>query len=113
MFALLLTLTLAQADPAPAGGSTAAATDEGRSIYVAKCQACHGPEGKGDGPAARALPKPPRDFSQPAFWKGQTDAKLRSTITQGKPGSAMRGFSMSDKQLDALVAYLKTLKVAD
>jgi len=103
MFALLLTLSLAQADPAT----------EGRSIYVAKCQACHGSEGKGDGPAARALPKPPRDFTSAAFWKGQTDAKLRATITQGKPGSAMRGFSMSDNQLGALVAYLNTLKPAE
>ena len=84
--------------------------EEGRSLYVAKCQACHGPEGKGDGPAARALPKPPRDFTAEAFWKGQTDAKLRATISQGKPGSAMRGFSMTPEQLDALVAYLNSLR---
>ena len=103
MIALLVALSLAQAGP----------VEDGRSLYVAKCQACHGPNGKGDGPAARALPKPPKDFSSAAFWKGQTDAKLRSTITQGKPGSAMRGFAMSDKQLDALVAYLKTLRPTD
>jgi high-affinity iron transporter len=100
MIALMLVLGLAQAaDP-----------EQGRATYVAKCQACHGPEGKGDGPAARALPKPPRDFTSAAFWKGQTDAKLGSTITQGKPGSAMRGFSMSEEQLASLVAYLRTLQ---
>ena len=84
--------------------------DDGRSTYVAKCQACHGPNGRGDGPAARALPKPPRDFTSAEFWAGQTDEKLRSTITTGKPGSVMRGFNMSDEQLTALVAYIKTLR---
>lgn len=102
MLATLLVLTLAQADPVA----------DGRSIYVAKCQACHGPEGRGDGPAARALPKPPRDFTSEAFWKGQTDAKLRATISQGKPGSAMRGFSMTPEQLTSLVAYLESLRPA-
>jgi len=102
---LLLLLGLATADPGPTAQS-----DPGRATYVAKCPACHGPEGKGDGPAARALPKPPRDFTSEEFWKGQTPEKLRSTITTGKPGSAMRGFKMSDEQLDALVTYLQTLR---
>jgi len=104
MIALLLALTMAHAEPS---------ATEGRSTYVAKCQACHGPEGKGDGPAARALPKPPRDFSSAAFWKGLTDAKLKATISQGKPGTAMRGFAMNEAQLDSLVAYLRTLQPTD
>ncbi len=96
---LVLLIGLAFADP-----------DPGRALYVAKCQACHGPEGKGDGPAARALPKPPRDFTSAEFWAGQTPETLSSTITTGKPGSAMRGFKMDEAQLSALVAYLQTLR---
>jgi len=99
---LALLLGLAFADPNP-----------GQATYVAKCQACHGPQGKGDGPAARALPKPPRDFTSPEFWAGQTSEKLRSTITTGKPGSAMRGFKMSETQLDALVTYIESLRPTD
>ena len=99
MMALLLSVALSHAE-AP----------EGRATYVAKCQACHGPAGKGDGPAARALPKPPRDFTSADFWTNQTEERMRSTITTGKPGSAMRGFNMSDEQLASLVAYLTTLK---
>jgi mono/diheme cytochrome c family protein len=102
MFITLLALRLAHADP----------VSEGQSLYVAKCQACHGPEGRGDGPAARALPKPPRDFTSADFWVNQTDAKLRSTISQGKPGSAMRGFTMTEPQLSSLVAYLQSMKPA-
>ncbi len=99
---LMLLLGLAFADP-----------NQGKATYVAKCQACHGPQGKGDGPAARALPKPPRDFTSAEFWSGQTSEKLRSTITTGKPGSAMRGFKMSEGQLDALVMYIETLRPTD
>ncbi len=91
---------------------TAEAADPvaGRSGYVAKCQACHGPRGKGDGPASRALPKKPADMTSAEFWKGMTEGKLQATITKGKPGSAMRGFPMKAKQLDDLVAYLNTMQ---
>lgn len=88
----------------------AADTDAGRSGYVAKCQACHGPGGKGDGPASGALPKKPADMTTAAFWKNMSDEKLKATITKGKPGSAMRGFPMKPEPLSDLVAYLNTLK---
>jgi len=91
-------------------GASAADIEAGRSGYVAKCQACHGPEGKGDGPASGALPKKPQDMTDAAFWKGMTDDKLRATITKGKPGSAMRAFPMKPEPLSDLVAYLNTLK---
>lgn len=107
MLPLLLQLTLA-APPPP----TDTPSDPGRSTYVAKCQACHGPEGKGDGPAARALPKPPPDFTTSAFWKDQSPAALRGIIANGRPGTAMRGFPMSDEQLTQLVTYLQTLRPA-
>ena len=90
----------------------AADVEAGRSGYVAKCQACHGPGGKGDGPAAGALPKKPKDMTTAEFWKDITDAELKAVITKGKPGSAMRGFPMKPEQLADLVAYLNTLKPA-
>jgi high-affinity iron transporter len=87
-----------------------AAPPEGAAVYAAKCQACHGAEGRGDGPAARALPKPPRDFTNPEFWQTMTEARLRSAITQGLPGTIMRGFPMAEPQLAQLVAYVQSLK---
>lgn len=79
----------------------------GRSTYVAKCQACHGVAGKGDGPAARALPKAPRSFATAEYWAGLTDEKLTAAIASGRPGSAMRGFPMEPEQMADLVAYLR------
>ncbi len=92
-----------------ASNAWAADTGAGRSLYLAKCQACHGPEGKGDGPAAAALPAPAPDLSTAAYWQSENDAKLQALITNGKPGGSMQPFKMSKDQLTALVAYLHTL----
>ncbi|MCB9685969.1 MAG: cytochrome c [Alphaproteobacteria bacterium] len=86
-----------------------AGAEEGRPIYVAKCQACHGASGKGDGPAARALPKPPRDFTSAEFWSSTTDDAVKTVVRQGLPGTIMRGFPMPDDQADNLLAYLRSL----
>jgi mono/diheme cytochrome c family protein len=84
--------------------------DAGRSVYVAKCLACHGDEGKGDGPAAAALPKRPPDMTTPSFWNAMTDERLRSVVTNGKPNGVMRPFPMKEQQLTNLVAYLRTME---
>ena len=36
----------------------------GQEMFKAYCAACHGPEGKGNGPAAASLKKAPRDLTQ-------------------------------------------------
>ena len=36
----------------------------GKAMFVEYCAACHGPEGKGNGPAASALKKAPADLTQ-------------------------------------------------
>lgn len=36
----------------------------GSATFNAYCTACHGPSGKGDGPAAKAFVKPPSDLTQ-------------------------------------------------
>lgn len=82
----------------------------GADLYAAKCATCHGATGQGDGPAAGALPRKPKDFSTSEFWDNTTTKAIKTTILQGKPGSAMRGYPMSDDKLDALVAYLQTFK---
>lgn len=98
----MITLLGLLATPALAG------VDEGRAIYVAKCQACHGTEGRGDGPAARALPKKPKDLSMATFWSTNTDEQVRTAITAGLPGTIMRAFPMPPAQLNDLMAYLRS-----
>jgi mono/diheme cytochrome c family protein len=42
----------------------AQATEFGKDEYVRSCAACHGVTGKGDGPAAKSLIKPPTDLTK-------------------------------------------------
>jgi mono/diheme cytochrome c family protein len=81
---------------------------KGAATYAAKCAACHGTQGRGDGPVAASLPRKPRDLSNPEFWATVPLSKVRSAVTDGIPGSAMRGYPMPAPQLTELVTYLRS-----
>lgn len=56
-----------------AGALAACAEDapiDGPTAYANNCAACHGPTGRGDGPAARALAVAPPDLTQIAARNG-------------------------------------------
>lgn len=67
---------------------------EGKADYEWQCDACHGPGGKGDGPMAKMLVKPPTDLTAIAranggifpFWRvyrivaGKTDVPGHETF---------------------------------
>jgi len=76
----------------------------GASLYEAKCQICHGPNGRGDGPAAAALNPKPRDFTNPAFWQNNADEKIKRTVTTGK--GMMPAFNLDDDEIKAVTAYM-------
>jgi mono/diheme cytochrome c family protein len=38
--------------------------DLGKNEYLRSCASCHGETGKGDGPVAKSLPKPPGDLTK-------------------------------------------------
>ena len=85
----------------PAAGDELAA---GKSLYSAKCQICHGANGKGDGPAAAALNPRPADFTNPAFWQNNAEEKIRRTVTSGK--GAMPAFNLKDDEIKAVADYM-------
>jgi mono/diheme cytochrome c family protein len=78
---------------------------QGKALYKEKCMICHGVNGKGNGPAADALSKPPRNFNDPEFWKKKdVDQFIR---TQVKKGSAeMPAFSLNDGEITAIIDYM-------
>lgn len=88
----------------------------GRTIYVHYCQVCHGDAGAGDGFNAYNLDPHPRDLSDPEFQKKKTDADLRDAIRRGGAGVGLSplmppwGHTLSDRQMDYTVLYLRTLR---
>jgi high-affinity iron transporter len=60
------------------------------ALYQAQCVACHGAEGRGDGPAARGMEPPPSNFHDDARMKQRSLYGLYNTITLGVAGTPMR-----------------------
>jgi mono/diheme cytochrome c family protein len=91
---------------------SAPAITAGRRLYlVYGCASCHGPEGRGDGPAAASLARPPRDFrSAAAFRRGGSPEALARTIAEGLPGGLMPPSPFIPAEERALLAaYLRSL----
>ena len=65
---------------------------EGKAIFlgVGGCVSCHGPEGKGDGAAAKNLPIQPRNFTNPKFHKLRTPGELMWILKNGSMGQSGR-----------------------
>jgi len=73
---------------------------EGARLFRVRCEACHGPEGRG-GIAPR--------LRSPDFLQVADDRFLYRTITEGRPGTAMpAGPDLSVRELAALLAYLRS-----
>lgn len=61
-------------------------------LFQAQCAACHGAQGRGDGPAAPGMDPAPSNFHDDARMKQRSIHGLYNTITLGVGGTPMRGF---------------------
>jgi mono/diheme cytochrome c family protein len=84
---------------------------KGKAAYDKYCMACHGPQGKGDGPAGKMLKPPAADFTS-AESKKKSESDLRQVIEKGKPGTAMGPWKsqLSDSDINDVLAYLMGLR---
>lgn len=82
----------------------------GKSEYAIQCQSCHGPEGKGNGPAGLALNPRPRNFTVPDGWKtGYKITDIYHTLSEGL-GAVMPAFDvLSPEKRFALAHYVQSL----
>jgi len=87
----------------------------GEAKYKQLCETCHGPQGKGDGPAGAALNPKPRDLSDPQWQKKVTDDYIKKVIKEGGQAVGLSplmppwGAQLNDKDLNDLVAFIRSL----
>jgi mono/diheme cytochrome c family protein len=108
------TSTATSATPNTAPGDTAgeAAMDPlvlGNKIYQERCALCHGPEGKGDGPAAAGLNPKPRNHTDGTYMKTRTDDQLLDVIRHGKGGMPAWGGILNETEIHAVLKHVRTL----
>lgn len=91
--------------------------DEGKKTYAALCTSCHGTTGKGDGPAALALPVKPQNHTDGKHMNALTNEYLFNIIKSGGAGVGksplMPAWSgqLEEQQIHDVVAYIRSLAV--
>ena len=89
----------------------------GRAFYQQYCSTCHGPQGKGDGPAASTMNPRPRDHTDGRYMNALSDAHLTTVISEG--GAAVQRSplmpswkgALTPQQIQDVIAYVRTLAV--
>jgi mono/diheme cytochrome c family protein len=87
-----------------------AAMQEAQSIYSTRCVTCHGPGGKGDGPAGAALSPKPRDLSDSAWQQSVTDEHIEKIIQSGGPAVGKSPMMPANPDLNAKPDVIKALR---
>ena len=95
--------------------------DRGAKIFQLSCTPCHGPEGRGDGPAAAAFLRPAMNLRKGAFWytgQGLTPAQQHTELSRivrfGVYGTSMAGHeTFTDRQVADVAAYIQQLTAQD
>ncbi len=98
-------------DPATLLEPSPELASRGKELYAGNCEQCHGPEGRGDGPAAASIRPGPRDLTGSAGWKNGPDMPgIFKTLSEGIRGTSMASFDfLARKDRMALVHYVQSL----
>ena len=84
-------------------------TTEGQLIYEEmKCVLCHGYQGMGDGFLAEGINPKPRNFTSYEEMNRVPYQSMYFAIKDGVVHTGMPSFNLSDKQIDDVIAYVRT-----
>ena len=123
MLSLGLVAAACSSDGEEGGGTTTTASSSsggksggsGEEMYASSCSSCHGADAKG-------LPKLGKDLTASAFLKGMRDDEAVAFVKAGRAASDPENTtgvamppkggnpSLSDKDIAAIVTYLRTLQ---
>jgi cytochrome c6 len=88
------------------GTAGALAQDDAAGTYKSKCQACHGPDGKGDTAVGKKLGV--KDFHSPEVAK-MSDTELFEITKKGKDKMPPYDGKLTDDQIKSLIKYIRSL----
>lgn len=91
--------------------STPDVLKEGRSLFTSKCQKCHGPDGKGDGPDSNP-DEPAADLTDAARAPVNPDGVLFYKVWNGRNRPKMPAFKseLTKDEVWTVVEYVKSLR---
>jgi len=86
---------------------------KGKTLYQVNCASCHGPEGKGDGPASSILNPKPRNHTDKTYMDKLSNGRIFDVI---KKGGLIVGFPqmpanphLKDEEIKYLVAFVRSI----
>lgn len=81
---------------------------QGRKLYAQNCVVCHGERGQGSAFPVGG-PVPPRDFASPQARLELSRERMISSVTNGRPGTAMAPFAgrLPPADIEAVVDYVR------
>jgi mono/diheme cytochrome c family protein len=102
---------------APAFAEADAPQLRGREVFQTYCVTCHGPEGQPDpdSPLVQGLGVVPANFSDALFNSREPTSDWKTVVTHGGPALGFSeqmpafGQTLSENDIDAVLAYIKTL----
>lgn len=77
--------------------------------YAARCAACHGATGAGDGIASVAYDPKPTNFTDTAWAESRTPAEVETSIAEGVNLMPAYAEAFSAEEITAMAAYLISL----
>ena len=110
---VLLTVLCLSVGAAVSNAETKGDAAKGKTTFENTCAACHGPGGKGDGPAAAALDPKPRNLTDAELLSTQTDDFIYKVISEGgaavglSPMMAPWGGVLSEQDIWNVVAFIR------
>lgn len=85
--------------------------EKGKILYQTNCAACHGEQGRGDGPAAKGLDPSPANFKNSDRFFDISPFQAFNSIRLGVSGTAMLPFkTLSDQEVWNLAFYVISLR---
>lgn len=90
---------------AQSGGGSASKTSRAQAVFEDRCARCHGRDGRGQTKLGEMLGPP--DFTDAAWQKAATDARMKSSIVNGVGGMPAFKRTLSARDLNALVAHVR------